>query len=216
MHRFRTWRMDVGGLGRYNQNEASQSSVFHNSKQLNSNRNICSVFISLKSVSSMPSHCCVPECTQRGYQSNDGEKVSFFNFTKALIKRKQWIHAIRRDEGKEFQINEKTKVCSLHFKSTDLKKSLNGRIHPLPDAVPHDCPRNSRGTEIQMNELKTTTERSCLTLQRNESLQRNEYLCPNQRRHQQHVSSLTVQRCVVKCLVVCSLILSYSALTRTM
>ena len=126
----------MGGLGRYNQNEASQSSVFHNSKQLNSNRNICSVFISLKSVSSMPSHCCVPECTQRGYQSNDGGKVSFFNFPKALIKRKQWIHAIRRDEGKEFQINEKTKVCSLHFKSTDLKKSLNGRIHPLPDAVP--------------------------------------------------------------------------------
>ena len=126
----------MGGLGRYNQNEASQSSVFHNSKQLNSNRNICSVFTSLKSVSSMPSHCCVPECTQRGYQSNDGGKVSFFNFPKALIKRKQWIHAIRRDEGKEFQINEKTKVCSLHFKSTDLKKSLNGRIHPLPDAVP--------------------------------------------------------------------------------
>ena len=96
----------MGGLGRYNQNEASQSSVFHNSKQLNSNRNICSVFISLKSVSSMPSHCCVPECTQRGYQSNDGGKFSFFNFPKALIKRKQWIHAIRRDEGKEFQINQ--------------------------------------------------------------------------------------------------------------
>ena len=54
----------------------------------------------------MPSHCCVPECTQRGYQSNDGGKVSFFNFPKALIKQKQWIHAIRRDEGKEFQINQ--------------------------------------------------------------------------------------------------------------
>ena len=170
MHRFRTWRMDVGGLGRYNQNEASQSSVFHNSKQLNSNRNICSVFISLKSVSSMPSHCCVPECTQRGYQSNDGEKVSFFNFTKALIKRKQWIHAIRRDEGKEFQINEKTKVCSLHFKSTDLKKSLNGRIHPLPDAVPSkfkwkDSPKKRKPPKERIPLSKPATPSTTTTTQ---------------------------------------------------
>ena len=30
IHRFRTWLMDVGGLVRYNQNEASHSSVIHN------------------------------------------------------------------------------------------------------------------------------------------------------------------------------------------
>ena len=29
IHRFRTWRMDAGGLGRYNQNEASQSSILY-------------------------------------------------------------------------------------------------------------------------------------------------------------------------------------------
>ena len=29
IHRFRTWRMDAGGLGRYNQNEASQSSIVY-------------------------------------------------------------------------------------------------------------------------------------------------------------------------------------------
>ena len=29
IHRFRIWRMDAGGLGRYNQNEASQSSILY-------------------------------------------------------------------------------------------------------------------------------------------------------------------------------------------
>ena len=27
----------------------------------------------------MPSHCCVPKCSQRGYKSKSGEKVSFLS-----------------------------------------------------------------------------------------------------------------------------------------
>ncbi|CAB4044606.1 THAP domain-containing 6, partial [Paramuricea clavata] len=76
----------------------------------------------------MPSHCCVPLCSQQGYRLSNGEKVSYFNFPKDKTARIQWIHAIRRDEGNYFKIHDKTKVCSLHFKPDVLKKSLNGRI----------------------------------------------------------------------------------------
>ena len=54
----------------------------------------------------MPSYCCVPKCSQRGYKSKSGEKVSFFNFPKEPLRRKMWLNAIRRDEGKEFLITE--------------------------------------------------------------------------------------------------------------
>ncbi|CAH3171376.1 unnamed protein product, partial [Porites lobata] len=49
---------------------------------------------------------------------------------------KQWIHAIRRDVGPYFSVNEGTRVCSRHFKTEDLRKSLNGRVSPKPGAVP--------------------------------------------------------------------------------
>ena len=50
--------------------------------------------------------------------------------------RKQWIHAIRRDEGNDFVITERTKVCSLHFRSEDLTKSINGQIYIKEGGVP--------------------------------------------------------------------------------
>jgi len=84
----------------------------------------------------MPSYCCVPNCNQKGYKSLSGEKVSFFNFPKSVLTRKQWIHAIRWDEGKDFVITEPSKVCSLHFRPEDLRKSLNGRVYVREDAIP--------------------------------------------------------------------------------
>jgi len=84
----------------------------------------------------MPSFCCVPNCNQKGSTSLSGEKVSFFNFPKAPLLRKQWIHTIRRDEGKGFVITERTKVWSLHFKSEDLRKSINGRIYVKEGGIP--------------------------------------------------------------------------------
>ena len=48
-----------------------------------------------------------------------------------------WLNAIRRDEGKEFLITEKTKVCSLHFEPRDMRKTLNGKMHlSRLDSVP--------------------------------------------------------------------------------
>lgn len=85
----------------------------------------------------MPTHCCVPLCTRKGYRDEEtGEKVSYFKFpTKEKLK-KLWIYAIRRDEGKTFQVTNNTKVCSRHFKSDDLKKSFNGVVSLKNGAVP--------------------------------------------------------------------------------
>ena len=83
----------------------------------------------------MPSFCCVPNWNQKGYTRSLGEKISL-TFAKAPLMRKQWIHAIRREEGKDFVITERTKVCSVHFRSEDLRKSINGRIYIKEGGVP--------------------------------------------------------------------------------
>ena len=85
----------------------------------------------------MPTHCCVPECTKKGYREEDGSKVSYFQFPrkkKNMLKEK-WIYAIRRDEGKDFKIGESAKVCSRHFRKEDLK-TLAGKICLKSGAVP--------------------------------------------------------------------------------
>ena len=84
----------------------------------------------------MPTHCCVPECNQKGVKSPTGEKVSFFEFPNQSLLRKRWIHAIRRDEGKNWQITRDAKVCSLHFRREDLRKSLAGRTYLVDGFVP--------------------------------------------------------------------------------
>ena len=88
----------------------------------------------------MPLNCCVPQCTKKGYRTSSGDKISYFGFPKRSDLSKKWILAIRRDPGKEFQITELTKVCSRHFKETDLKKSLNGKVSLKEDTVPSKFP----------------------------------------------------------------------------
>ena len=78
----------------------------------------------------------MPECNQKGYKDEKNDKISYFNFPTDKTRRKQWLHAIRRDVGKDFRVTEKTKVCSRHFRSSDLKKSLNGRIYVKDNVVP--------------------------------------------------------------------------------
>ena len=84
----------------------------------------------------MPSSCCVPDCSKKGCRDEDGSKVSFYKFPDEKVMRKKWIHAIRRDEGKNFQITKWTKVCSRHFRQYDFIKTLSGRRDLRPDAVP--------------------------------------------------------------------------------
>ena len=94
------------------------------------------------------------------------------------------ILAIHRDPGKDFQITELTKVCSRHFKQTDLKKSLNGKKVSLKEGiVPSkfpwtDSPRKRKapaihiplppkakaakhdGEEVDIDEPSTSTSKS--------------------------------------------------------
>ena len=85
----------------------------------------------------MPTHCCVPECTKKGCREDDGRKVSFFKFPDHVGRRKQWLHAIRREEGKHFRITKGTKVCSRHFRpECDFVKTLARRTELRGNAVP--------------------------------------------------------------------------------
>ena len=84
----------------------------------------------------MPTNCCVPLCTDKGYREEDGRKRSFFKFPDDVGHRKKWLHAIRRDEGEHFTITKWTKVCSRHFREYDFVKTLTGRRDIRTDAVP--------------------------------------------------------------------------------
>ena len=83
----------------------------------------------------MPTSCCVPECTKKGYLHENGRNVSHFKFPDDPLRRKKSIHAIRRDEGVYFQIQEWTKVCSRHFREYDFIKTLSGRRDLRSNAV---------------------------------------------------------------------------------
>ena len=84
----------------------------------------------------MPTNCCVPDCTKKGYVDENGDKISHFKFPDDPVLRKKWIHAIRRDEGKYFQTKLWTKVCSRHFREYDFIKTLGGRRKLRMNAVP--------------------------------------------------------------------------------
>ena len=84
----------------------------------------------------MPTHCCVPECTKKGYRDEFESKISYFKFPNDSTLRRQWLHAIRRDEGKYFTVNEWTKVCSRHFRESDFRKTLTGIILLKRGSVP--------------------------------------------------------------------------------
>ena len=72
-------------------------------------------------------NCCVPLCNQRGTVDPNGKRVSFFNFPKDPNLRAQWLQRIRRDVGTKFKLTEITKVCSLHFRESEIKKGLGGK-----------------------------------------------------------------------------------------
>ena len=72
-------------------------------------------------------NCCVPLCNQRGTVDANGKRVGFFNFPKDPNLRAQWLQKIRRDVGTKFKLTEITKVCSLHFRESEIKKGLGGK-----------------------------------------------------------------------------------------
>ena len=57
----------------------------------------------------------MPECNQKGYKDEKNDKISYFNFPTDETRRKQWLHAIRRDVGKDFLEHvENTPLSSLY------------------------------------------------------------------------------------------------------
>ena len=84
----------------------------------------------------MPMNCCVPECTKKVYRDESGEKISFFKFPTKKSEKKRWLHAIRREEGKYFRVTKHTKVCSRHFRTGNLRKTLGGKYEVKDGVVP--------------------------------------------------------------------------------
>ena len=72
--------------------------------------------------------CCVPKCNQKGIVGPDSQKVGFFSFPKDKNLKNVWIAKIRRDEGKDFEVKDDTKVCSLHFDQSEISKVFGGKM----------------------------------------------------------------------------------------
>ena len=72
-------------------------------------------------------NCCVPLCNQRRTVDANRKRVGFFNFPKDPNLRAQWLQKIRRGVGTKFKLTEITKVCSLHFRESEIKKGLGGK-----------------------------------------------------------------------------------------
>ena len=76
----------------------------------------------------MPSHCCVPLCSQQGYRLSNGEKVSYFNFPKDKTARKQWIHAIRPKKRKAPTVRQPL-VPLVRNKTCNNASSTSSQVH---------------------------------------------------------------------------------------
>ena len=64
------------------------------------------------------------------------KKFHFLTFLSQFSQESSGFMRFGRDEGKDFVVTERTKVCSLHFRPEDLRKSLNGRVYVREDAIP--------------------------------------------------------------------------------
>lgn len=85
----------------HNQNEANEAT-----SQASLGISCCCMNVNMagrdSGVSRRHDHCCVPQCTS---DSRYTAQLSFHSFPKDPTTRKQWIHQIRRDPGKNFQVS---------------------------------------------------------------------------------------------------------------
>ena len=72
----------------------------------------------------MVNYCSVAGCTNSSRYSPD---ISFHFFPKDLALRRKWRKFCRRAD-KGFETQENPRICAAHFKISDFKQSLNGRI----------------------------------------------------------------------------------------
>ena len=85
---------------------------------------------SFQQVGNTVRHCCVPLCT---CSSKYNKTVSFHSFPVDAAVRAEWKQKIRRDD---FMPTKHTRVCSRHFKQTDIDVTVGGRRRVKKGAIP--------------------------------------------------------------------------------
>ncbi|KAK0146645.1 THAP domain-containing protein 2 [Merluccius polli] len=75
-------------------------------------------------------HCCVPQCTN---YSRYNKEISFHSFPVDAAIRAEWLSKIRRDR---FTPTKNTRVCSRHFKETDVVVTGGGLKRLQKGAIP--------------------------------------------------------------------------------
>ena len=108
----------------------------------------------------MPHHRCVPMCSSDKRKEKCTE-LSFHQFPKDTSIWNKWIRNIRRDVGKYFNLNNHTRVCSLHFTEKDYELDKPGRIwkrlkkEAVPTVFFWGTPKPARCSLFRNNTLKT-------------------------------------------------------------
>ena len=116
-------------------------------------------------------YCCVPGCTQKGTVDLEGNRVGFFGFPKDQNLRQEWLVKIRRDVGPHFKLTEATKVCSLHFHPSGVKKGIGGKKMALcKGACPSRFPWRTSPRKRHPPTLRTTEAPRCKKRRLGESL----------------------------------------------
>ena len=76
----------------------------------------------------MPTRCC-----SRVYEEilpeRRWEKSVLFLISDREPVKKKCLHAIRRDEGKHFEVTENTKICSQHFRKGYIKNVSRSKMN---------------------------------------------------------------------------------------
>lgn len=78
--------------------------------------------------SSKGKECATFGCSNTFY-CPDGLRTHFhfFKFPKDTLRRNRWCNLIKRQHGKDgFAVTNSTVICSDHFKTGDIKKTLTG------------------------------------------------------------------------------------------
>lgn len=111
-------------------------------------------------------------------------QVTFHKFPANKALRRRWIHAIRRDPGKNFTLGRTTKVCSKHFTSQDFVPNVaSGRQYLQDTAVPSvfpfsktvSQPRPTRHLEERMLQGNSDLEHNNLALSRDGDTENHEF-----------------------------------------
>ena len=120
-------------------------------------------------------YCCVPGCHNSGAH-NKGRiklglaKISFHAFPDVgSAKGKQWIKLIRRDPGRQFVVNNSTKVCSAHFKLDDFVSGAKKRCLKQ-HAVPSIFPWNQKQKRTSLTSKKVLQPITCDSCDNQDSL----------------------------------------------